>query len=334
MRLSLPVTLLEADDRSWQHMLAPGSRRLPLSMLFLVIFYVTVLIFSSNEIGPGIVFANMAGPIFLIAILGVALVTTLRRCPVAIWTPYLLFLAQSALFFGLGPLAYHFGNSATVGRLSLGPLALSEHDLLRTNLLNSIGIFFALLGGHWVSRVRFLCHPHRLCPGGDLPKVRVETLAVVFLVSGALLKYGLILPYQFGMTNFVLPGVIESLGNLFDLGLAIVAYLAVKKRGVWRAVLWVLLPIHLTLILLEFGKTPLVLALILPALGAYWAHHSLRRLAVWGGSIAVLFYLMQPLVFYGRQAIAMDTGMINHASLQERLAITRSEEHTSELQSH
>lgn len=298
-----------------------GLGVLILGLVSLVFYYLIVQTFFLTS-AAAIENANTIGPIALISMIAVTIYGTVRRFPVAVWTPYILYLIQSAIFFGLGPLVYKFGNEATLRWLEGGLLPITEFSLLKTNVLNTVAIASATIGFFLISRTKRFRRPKRASPTTEPKEIGLAALTIFFLIIGAFLKYLIILPYSFGMTSFVVPGSINNLANLYELGLSLVAYLSVKKKT-WRIVLWVLLPLHLSIVFLEFSKTSLIISLLLPALGAYLCHNSIKRLAIWGAAIFLLFYLVQPFIQYGRSEIFANTETIHRATLQERIEITR-----------
>lgn len=299
-----------------------GQRYLFIPLLLLILFYCSTLLFIDSHAPSNYDFPNTIGPITLLLSLSMALYKIVKSSILSMWTPFNLFLVQSILFFGFGPLVYTLGNPQSQFLLNFGPLALTSQELLRTNLLSTLGILSVVVGLRFATATNFFLESS-ICPGAKSRTIRMETLAVLFLLSGLLLKYGFVLPYKFGLSSFVIPGFLTSLINLFDLGLAIVAYLGVFNRR-WRLLLWLILPLHMAVVLLEFAKTPLMYALILPALGAFLAHQNIRRFIGWFLLAFVFLLLLQPFVHYGRLAITNKTGTIYRATLQERMQIAHS----------
>lgn len=292
-----------------------------LSLSGLCLFYIVTVMEARGRDTVWVDVANVVGPISLVITAGLALHAFTRRYPVMLWASISFYLANVIVFSGLGPLVYYLGNPVTVSALEHGNFSLTKYELLRANLLNAVGIASVIGGFYFHSRI--LMRKSRST--GHAPSVvfSVETLAIAFLIIGGALRYLVLLPFQFGMTDFVLPGVFNSLSNLFDLGLALCAYLAARKSPAWVLVLWILLPLHLASVVLQFSKSAVILALMLPALGAFLAHSSRKRLAVWVLVIIAAYASMQPLVEYGRGEIIAKTGNLSQATLTERLRITQ-----------
>lgn len=314
-----------AKSSNLKYFVRPACSPLILGLIFLIAYYLLTLVIASGKHSYLIRVSNIFGPLALSFLVVRAAYSMVRRYPMTIWTPIVLYFFSSALFFGFGPLVYIFGNQETQYYLNNNTFtSLTPTELLRTNLLNAVGILSASFTMYVLSGVK----PFRgsFVKFGNLkqsPNLSLTTVAIFFLITGTALRFFFILPYEFGLTTFVLPGVIQNLGHLLDLGLTIVAYLACKQQGPWTIILLTILPIHALSILLEFSKTSLIIALLLPSLGAYLANSKFRQLAIRILVIMFLYYLSQPFVHYGRDVIQADTGYINQATIQRRYQITK-----------
>ncbi len=265
--------------------------------------------------------ANLAGPLVLALTAVAAGYRLLRRWPEAIWTPYAWFLAAIVLFYSTGPLIYPLAGPRTLA-YARSFLPVNAHQLLQTNLLNAVGILAILLGFRlargWLRRP---------VAGAAIPSLQsaesLQVVALVFLIAGGVLEYMVILPYQFGLYHFVLPGVINNLGDLYLLGLMVLAYSVAQGKRNWRLPLGVLWTVQIIVSLLVFSKHQLILTIALPAVGAYLAHRRLSRLLVWGLVLGLVYFSVGQLVLYGRGQIFTRTGNINQATLAQRLDIVR-----------
>lgn len=284
----------------------------------LVWFYLFATVIDASEMTAA---ANFAGPLALGLAALAAGYRLLRRRPEAIWTPYAWFLAAIVLFYSLGPLIYPLANTRTLAYAS-SFLPIGAGQLLQTNLLDAVGSL-AVLAGFWLAR----SWQHWRASGRAMPRPQAATsthvTALVFLIAGGVLEYLVILPYQFGVYHFPLPGVINNLGNLYLLGLMVLAYSVARGKRNWRLLLGMLWTAQIVVSLLGFSKQQLILTIVLPALGAYLAHQRLSRLLVWGLVLGLVYFTVGQLVLYGRGQIAMRTGNIYQATLAQRLDIVK-----------
>ncbi|RFF29572.1 hypothetical protein DZC52_12250 [Wenzhouxiangella sediminis] len=113
-----------------------------------------------------------------------------------------------------------------------------------------------------------------------------------------------------------------TFGNLIDLGFALIAYLAATRRGRWMILFWILFPLHASTLFLEFRKSTVVLALLLPAFTAFLAHGDRKRLSAWLIATLMIYSAMTPIANYGRAEIVERGGNnVYSATFVERLEI-------------
>lgn len=269
---------------------------------------------------------NGTATIYLIAVTGLAAYRIARAAPSALWSPAFWILVSSAVFFGFGPLVEIYGNDETQSRLSAARIAISEIELFNSNRLSLISIV-ALLLGFWLhTRLRSEVWRAALTKGRTREPVVFEpqTLAMAFIVGGMILVHGITMPSQWGQLDVVVPGALATVAPIVDVGFALAVFQALRgSKSMWLplVLLW---PLHLFLTALSFAKAGLVLALLLPAIGAYLAHRNIFRLAAAALAIAIVFNLSQDFVHYGRGKILQDTGTIWQAGYAERIRITAS----------
>lgn len=283
-------------------------------------------------------FMNLVGPLALGLSAVAGGVRLLRRAPEAAWTPYGWFLLAVVAFYAVGPLVYPLAGAETARRAS-SLYRVAPAELLRTNLLNAVGVL-AVLTGFWVvsrfglgflssgsggppSRSPTMGHAHGESPPSPArsPSVSAEVVALAFLLVGGCLQYLIILPVRFGAVDIVLPGIFWNLGRVHLLGIALMAYVVAGGRRSWRIPLWILWVLQVLVSLLLFSKLELILSLVLPALGAFASHRRVKRLLLWGALATAVYLFVPQLVLYGRAQIQEQTGAIDRAGLVQRAEI-------------
>ncbi|HYW76111.1 MAG TPA: hypothetical protein VFA48_05750 [Gammaproteobacteria bacterium] len=265
--------------------------------------------------------ANLLGPLALGLSALVAGYRLIRRHPETVWTPYAWFLAAIVLFYSMGPLIYPLAGSRTLAYAqSLAPVDASQ--LLRTNLLNAVGIL-ALLVGFRIGRAWPRLRNRDAAGMRARSPALTKTVALTFLAIGGVLQYLVILPTQFGLYHLVMPGMIKNLGDLYLLGLMVLAYIVAKGSRAWQLPFIGLWTLQVVTSFLLFSKHQLILSIALPALGAYLAHRRVSHLLAWSLVICVVYFSVGQLVLYGRTQINAQTGDINHATLMQRARIVR-----------
>ena len=269
----------------------------------------------------GEVIVTWAGPMSL----GVAFVFTAYRIvitkPIVLWTPLPWFLLASAVYYGLGPTVYAFGNEDTLFHLRRFPA--DAHQLWRTNVLNACGTLIVLVCYVGCNNA----HP-RWCLSSSADGRRSEVAnaaraAVVFLSVGLPTKYLFSLPHEFDLIDYLLPGGIQALANLTSLGLMMLSYLSTKRGGVWHLLFIVLLVAELIVSFLQFSKSAILIALIFASLGHFLARP--RRLSLFraGVVILVVFAAVQPLVIWCRQESVRQIGNARQMTLHDRADVLR-----------
>ncbi len=264
-------------------------------------------------------FANLAGPLLLgIAALGTA-IQLVTRHPAMMWTPYAWFFVFIILFCSMGPLLYPLADRDTV-QLVNSFIPVNSSELLRTNLLNAVGILAVLLGFRifWEILVRFAKKPGER----SLRPMNLRRVALVFLVVGGLLRFLLILPHDFGLIPVVLPGVLVSIGDLFLLGLMILAYLVAKGDRRLRIPFYALWIIQIVTAFLTFSKTSLFLSIILPVAGSYFGNHKSGRLVIWALICVAIFFSLENFIGYARDEVNILSNHTARATLAQRVHIT------------
>lgn len=285
-------------------------------LLTLIWFYVFTLALG---VSGWVDQANLWGPLILGFAAIVAGFQLLRREPAAIWTPYAWFLAAIVLFYSAGPLIYPLAGPRTLA-YAQSFLRVDDRQILLANLLNAVGVL-AVFSGFSVARHWPVRSGRRRQTTSSKSEIPVHFVATAFLVTGGVLEYLVILPWQFGAYKIPLPGVVSNLSNMYVLGLMVLAYMVAKGKKNWKLPLVILWTIQVVVSLLVFSKQQLLLTMALPAVGAYLAHRKVTRLFGWGAGLLLVYLFVGPLVLYGRGQIAMHTGNIDQATLGQRSQI-------------
>ncbi|WP_372921895.1 hypothetical protein [Roseovarius sp.] len=267
---------------------------------------------------------NFILPTYFLTIMPFVAYLLVRADPKMIWTPIVLFLAHTALFKGLGPLVFQFGNAETMAYINDNIWARTHTEQLQTNILNAVATSVIIVSACFVMRVRSVRRFAQEKRNGNFlrdQKIMMKT-ALAFLFLGFINRYAIVLPYEWGLTDTPPPGIASTLKNLIDLGIALIAYLSVRRGGSWTILFWIVFPMHVLTLMLEFRKSVVMLAILLPAFTAYLAHGKPRRLIAWILSGALIFVLITPFANYGREMIIARGGEdVYNASLGDRVGI-------------
>ena len=295
-----------------------------LDRLWLGILGLTVITFIAR-IAESSFFTNLVNlwvPMALGIAAGYSAFRLARREPMVVWTPYLWFLGAIVLYYSLGPLIYVLGSDEVLLYLHRSlPIAVDENDLLRTNLLNLVGISSIMLG---LRLGRLFLPAVRISTLHDkMERHRLKLLAFWLLGIGGALQFLLILPWEFGVYDFVLPGVIYNLGKLFLFGLMTLAYLVANGEKRWSLLLYLLWGVQLLIALIHFSKAEVMVTMLLPVLGSYMANRNMKRLIFSFAIMAVVYASIAQMIHFGRYEVMKLSGDLSHASMNQRLAITQ-----------
>ena len=309
--------------------IAPGLDRYSLTGWATLVVGLFAAIIWATEISDGslaVQTMNVVVPTYMLTVLPFIAYLLVRANPNMIWTPIFLFLAHTALFKGFGPLVFQFGNPETMAYIDDGIWARTQTEHLQTNILNAVATSVTIVSACFAMRVRSvrqLALPKRSV---DLPGDHrsLMKIALFFVVLGFINRYVVILPYQWGLRDIPPPGIASAINNLIDVGLALIAFLSVRRGGSWTTLFWIIFPIHILTLMLEFRKSVIILAILIPALTAYLAHGKPRRLMVWVLSTLIIYAAITPFASYGRAMIIERGGdNVYNATLGERAEIVQ-----------
>ena len=293
-----------------------------LDVLFLFLD-ITILLFIAYQLPNILRYDNLIPrvnqilPIILtVSSLWVAL-RIVRQDPVMIWSPLPWFLGACAVYFGFGPLIYYFGTQESIWYIDQFYF-VSEDNLLRTNALNVAGIGLVILGFLIGSRF-FKIRTSAIGPFGSKEQRRI---AIAFLGVGLPVKYLLYMPYIFGETDFILPGSIMQLRYLTALAIIPIMFLIKEGHKKWRFIFYLLIASELAFSALEFSKVSFIITLIIITSGWFFIVRRIRILSISFILIIFAYYVITPLVNFGRINILRSTGAIYQAGLKDRLSIT------------
>lgn len=299
----------------------PGAQQYRKLVLFyligtlgILLLYMATALCDSEQISS---WANTGLPIAYGLLCAGTALRILSRQPLMIWSPFTWFLGANILYFSVGVLVLKFGNPASIKEVNRF-YEVRESDLLRTNTLNGLGALGVaaglLLGGR-------LFPPRARQQAGAGIGFQLKCILVLTLLAGLLVKYFFVLPYQFGFTEYVLPGMFLSLEKLTKFSMIALIILAYRDDTRWKVVLYPLMGAEILTALLGFAKQDLIETMICILLG-YFMLWPTKRMMVAGAALLFAAYLLSVnLVRYGRAEIVSETGTHYNAGLEKRMTI-------------
>lgn len=307
--------ILEADKERRRVARAYGEALLMLVPLMLLYWMIP----PGSGLRPSYDFINAVPPIYFCSVLGLLAIRTLRRMPESVWTGLFWFPVVGAVFYGFGPLVEVYGNDITLQSLASHSLAVTDVDLYRANKLSTTSILCILSAFFFHLKFR----PQAWVKRSDakVSKIPIVKLGILMVLIGAGFKYLILLPASWGSIDIIIAGALSGLGNVVDIGFAVVAFAAVSGSRRQRRFFLIFWPIHLFLSVLTLSKLTIVTSILLPIVGAYIAHRNRKKLIFGLVLIAFVYGISQSFVHYGRGVVFERTSTISDAGYAERVGI-------------
>ncbi|MER8548324.1 hypothetical protein NKH41_21750 [Mesorhizobium sp. M1169] len=258
-------------------------------------------------------------PGHLAVIAGFALIVwrVVRYNPDLMFSPAIGFMVCCAVFFGFGNLSTILSDDSTQYFMALGLYHPGEAGQLRADVLTFFGATVLLTALNFGFSLRY----------GEFPKGRAASalparvISLTFVLGGLALKYGVLIPARWGYVQWVVPGMLSNLAQVPDLGFFLMAFMAARGDRTMRWMFPFLWVPYLGLCLLEFSKTTVMFAVLMPALGTFLGKRSFKSLAIWLVFAGVLFSATQNVNLSSRKAVYSYSGIEDQAPLEQRVRI-------------
>lgn len=241
-----------------------------------------------------------------------------------ILSPYVFFLVGSLIFFSLSPLAFYFGPDEVKNNLKFGYYYIDNYKIARTNILNIVSFIFIIIS--------YISYNPNINFHKSHVKFDIKYIAIIFIISGGVINYFYILPYEFGIVNNPPYGFISSLVNLIDLGFCLIFYLKFSGNKCLVTKIVYLFPMHLIFMIFTFSKTSTLIPLLLAFIGIFLGNKKYKYLILGVVISLFLYFLLQPLIIHSRSEIYNRTGNISHATFSERIELVSDYITTSNVQ--
>jgi hypothetical protein len=194
----------------------------------------------------------------------------------------------------------------------------SDADILKLNIISDLGVICVQAGASIIGTGERAAGSVRMPFTG-----RSLFFALAYTIIGAILRYGLVVPFALGYLG-IIPGIVIFLAKLYSAGLLLLLLAGLQRGGVLLIVAIGLTALDLLISTLLFSKTEVLVTLVFVML-VLW-HHSpgYKKLAIGSLAAAATYVMLGPLVTYGREEIIRRYGSIAVAvPLEERLAIVQ-----------
>jgi len=283
------------------------------SLIFLSIYFVALL--SNNNEFAIAVNKTIPGIFFLILLAAVYLL--IKNNKMLIFTPIICFFCACALYFGFGPLIYHYGNVFSVWYVDQY-FSISERDLLRTNVLNTMACLFVITGfllGIKIIRYKLPVQE------SSIKSINLKKIILFFLFIGVFIKYLFYIPYVFGLLNYTLPGSVMAFQYMIIISIIPMAVAIRGGHRFWKIPLVLVILSELTISILEFSKISFLITLIMSVMSFLIIKRRLWIVATGAITALMMYYLITPIIPYGREQIIRAHGPELRAGIAERIEI-------------
>jgi len=280
--------------------------------LTLLLSFFIVMIFL-----PGISerFAIYFGSISLFGILTFGAHAQLRKSSLNVWNPLVWFRASTAVFFGIGNLIPYLGNAQT-HKFITGLYDFTDAQIVTVIQMTALCAMITL----FIARFFFVCipsdEPASFSPNLDRKMLR---LAILFLIVGGAMRYGVVLPSVYGSSDLQIPGWMRAASGAHSGGMFLLTLWTLRQRPGLIFVPLMLVAIDIILGALAFDKSEVAFSLLFVLLAFLHHRFNMRRALIGASLIFGIIYLGQSPAHYGRHFV--NTYSDAEVSLADRFEI-------------
>ena len=260
---------------------------------------------------------NVIGPFAMMTILMYSAYAMFAKSRILIWTSLFWFRLAAGVYFGFGALVPYIVNESTLNQI-FNLYFFDTHVNFKVNTIFCLGIFIVLI----LSSQFFAVFGKKRLPSFDAvnEKKTLLNLAVLFLSAGAFIRYVFVVPYALGLSNYILPGSIATLGRVFYVGIFLMIVYGIRYNNKYMYLAVFLVLIEILVSISSFTKGELLLVMIFAFIG--FIYDGVGKLKLFAGvaCILVAYSTFQPLVGYGRQQVALQAKYAP-VSISDRLKI-------------
>lgn len=230
-------------------------------------------------------------------------------------TPAIGFVICCAIFFSFGNLSLILADQETLVYMMRTDYFISESELLRADLQTFAGAatIFAFM------RLGF--GSQKLQPIDRAEPIPAKVIAFLYLILGLALKLLVIVPAEWGYADWTVPGAIMNLQPLVDAGFMLLVMAIVRGERNLLVFFLLLWPLHFLICVLSFTKEPMILAILMPLLGAALGGTRRRNIVIWAFAVAALFAATQNAFLSARKDVIAYSGTERQSPIQDRLTI-------------
>lgn len=262
---------------------------------------------------------NYIGPLVLVIILGYANWLMIKRDGKNVWTALFWFRLSTLVYFGLGTIFVYHLNDATLTYIQVF-YKFNEHEVFKLNLIVSLSVLLVLVMARMV-----LTSGKKTNSGTFKKRKNAENslllAAILFLGTGLLVNYLLVVPYRMGWSEFILPGSIAQIKKLTPIGVFLMTLWGLRNARWALPYVFGLVAVEMLLNLLTFSKADFLLLIIMVSLAFLWNRVTLKKIVIIGLIVSTAYFTIMPMVTHARYEIGLRYGLNTQAGFGERLEI-------------
>lgn len=281
---------------------------LVLSAFFITVNFSVNRLSESSFLSEFILFGHLSAMIFF----GSLIIKLLKIDASYLLTPLAGFLICCVVFFGFGGLSTVLMDGQTRSYLERNAYMLSDEEQVRGDILTFLGTSATFLGIYFgLFSINLTEKKERI--------ISLKMSATIILCVGILIKYGIIIPSKWGYYSWVVPGTIEALSLMPDVGFLLLALAIARGESALKLIFVITWILYLFLCVFEFSKTATTFAILMPGLGIFIGTKRLRNFLPWLVAALGLLIVTQNIFLNAREDVLRYSGVEDQAPIEQRV---------------
>jgi hypothetical protein len=272
--------------------------------LFIVYFIADALLGETSHFA-----VNCIGPLTLTAILWRGAWIMLKGSAQNIWTALFWFRLSTGVYFGIGTCAVYLLNEESRAYIESFN-SFGDSDIFKLNLVVTLSVALVLV----FSRAAIFLRGRSIGNYVDMVQDdeywrQLLSIALLFVVVGQIISYGLKVPSHFGWITGDLPGAILQFSDCILVGIFMLTLWVVSRRPQLMPYLIALVSLEMLMQLMLFNKSGILKCLMMFLLALLWGKVTLIRMLA-AASVAICLYIaITPVVTYARSELVQRHGI-------------------------
>ena len=267
-------------------------------------------------------YTNIVGPIWCASVLGLGAWRHVINDVDQIWTPLWWSRIASCVFLCFGALIPVLGNASLIEYLQ-GIYSFRAADISKFNLIvASSNLVVFITSDLFLKFVAPDLHPPKSNSRLDQRfESHMFVIGIIFLIMGAVVRYGMVLPYEMGWSTTTLQGGLAQISNSILIAIYILTLWSLKTSPGFLPFVFAIMATEMILGILLFNKSSFLYPIIVFSLAWLHAGPSKKKVVVIIAMFSFSFAVLQPWVAYARLKHYTYFGSAVGANFSERANI-------------